>query len=60
MTRINVVVIYFNNNDEEVVHYFELMHFNNKRNQNGSQCRELSALFKGAVYNYHFLEAHIY
>lgn len=49
-------MIYFNNNDAEVVHYFELMHFNNKRNQNGSQCRELSALFKGAVYNYHFLE----
>lgn len=27
-------MIYFNNNDAEVVHYFELMHFNNKRNQN--------------------------
>lgn len=23
-------MIYFNNNDAEVVHYFELMHFNNK------------------------------
>lgn len=46
-------MIYFNNNDAEVVHYFELMHFTNKRNRNGSQRRELSALFKGAVYNCH-------